>query len=164
VSVRDWTSRFGAGTALALLIAAAAPPAWGQRVALHEVPRPVLDAIRARFGEARIAGAETERKGRGVVYEVAIRHQGRKIDVTVTPEGGIRLIKREVAAAGLPGPVASALREAYPGAAYHAAEEVIEVQGPEERITHYEVDLVTTPRRVVEVRIGTDGKILGRAK
>jgi hypothetical protein len=146
--------------ALALLILTAAAPARGDNVPLHTVPRPVLDAVRARFKDARIASAEKDHAGAGFVYEVTINHQGQHIDVTLTGEGALLLIKREIAATDLPEPVAQALVDGYPEATYRVVEAVIKVQGPHERLAYYELDLVTAGRRLVEVRVSTDGKIL----
>lgn len=154
-------ARFGAGTALALLILAVGPHTWGEHVPLHLVPKPVLDAVRARFKDARIARAEKDPAGGGgFVYEVAIKHQGKNVDVTLTPEGAILLIKSEIAATDLPEPVTKALADTYPNAAYQAVEAVVRVHGPQEKLAYYEVDLVTAQRRIVEVRVSTDGRIL----
>lgn len=149
-----------AGTALTLLLMAASVPTRAENVPLHTVPKPVLDAVRARFKDAKIEGAEKERGHRGFVYEVTIKHQGKNVDVTLTPEGTILLIKREIAPPDLPEPVAKTLAETYPGAAYHAIEAVIRVQGSQEKLAYYEVDLVTAQRRIVEVRVNADGRIL----
>jgi hypothetical protein len=145
---------------LALVILAAAAPALGETVPLHRVPRPVLDAVRTRFNDARIASAEKDHAGGGVVYEVTISHQGQHIDVTLTPEGAMLLIKREIAATELPEPVARALGDRYPGATYRVVEAVIAVQGSDERLAYYELDLATARKRLVEVRVSADGRIL----
>lgn len=150
----------GVGIVLALLVVSAPSPGRGESVPLHMVPRPALDAVERRFKNARIASADRERDSRGVVYEVAIRDAGKNVDVTVTAEGVIVLIKREVAASDLPEPVVKALGEAYPQATYHALESVTTVQGRQETLAYYEVDLVTARRTLVEVRVSPDGKIL----
>lgn len=157
-------TRFGVGTALALLTLAAPAPGRGENVPLHMVPKPILDAVGGRFATARIARAERDRDSRGFVYEVTIKHAGKNVDVTLTPEGVILLIKREIAAADLPEPVARALAETYPKATYEGVEAVTTVQGRQETLAYYEVDLVTTQRRIVEVRVGVDGKILKGAE
>jgi hypothetical protein len=158
-------ARFGAGTALALVILAGGPLASEETVPLHLVPKPVLDAVRARFKDARIARAEKDVAGGGrFVYEVSIKHQGQNIDVILTPEGAIRLFKREIAARELPEPVARALADSYPKATYQVVEAVTTVQGGQERLAYYEVDLVTAQRRIVEARVSVDGTILKGTK
>jgi hypothetical protein len=153
-------SRARAAAALAFGLLAAVTPADGGNVPLHRVPGPVLDTIRARFADARILGADRDIEGGTVVYEVAIRQGGQSIDATVTPEGALVLIKTEIAATGLPAPVAAALERRYPGATYKVVEEVVTVRGEQETPTSYEVLLVTTGRRTQEVRITVDGSFL----
>jgi hypothetical protein len=158
--MRAAITRFGVGTALALLLLAAAPAAFAENVPLHLVPKPVLDAVGGRFVNARIVGAQTERSPRGLVYEVTIRHDGKNIDVTLTPDGAMRLIKTEIAAPDVPAAIAKALAEAYPKATYDVVESVTTVQGRQETLAYYEVDLVTAQRKVVEVRVSVDGRIV----
>ncbi len=158
--MRGIISRFGVGTTPALLIVAVAASALGENVPLHLVPKPVLDAVKARFADARIARAEKDREVGGFVYEVTIKYQGQNVDVILTPEGTIRLIKREIAATNVPEPVARTLAETYPQATYQSVEAVITVQGPQEKLAYYEVGLLTAQRRIVEARVSPDGKIL----
>lgn len=158
--MRRILTRSGVGTALALLTLAAPVPGRGENVPLHMVPKPVLDAVGGRFANARIARAERDRDSRGFVYELTIKDAGKNVDVTLTPEGVILLIKREIAAGDLPEPIAKALAETYPKATYDAVEAVTTVQGLQETLAYYEVDLVTAQRRLVEVRVSADGKIL----
>jgi len=149
------------GTALTLLILATVAPVLGGNVPLHQVPKPVLDAVRARFKDARIWGADRDREGGNWVYEISIKHQGQSIDVTLTPEGAILVIKREIAATDLPESAARALADRYPGATYKDVEEVIKVQGGHEELAYYETDLVTAQGRTLkEVRVSADGRIL----
>jgi hypothetical protein len=143
---------------LALVLLGAAADA--KRVPLRDVPRPVLDAVRARFKDARMTGADRSVEHGRPVYEIAISHQGQSIDVTVTAEGAIVLIKRQIAARDLPEPVSRALEDRYPKATYKEVEEVVRVQGTHEQPTHYEVELVTAQRRTVEVMVGADGAFL----
>lgn len=158
--MRRIPARAGVGMAMAPLVLAVAAWAWADSVPLHTVPKPVLDAVRSRFTEARIAGADRDRGGRGFIYEVAIKHQGKNIDVTVTPEGAIVLIKREIAPGDLPTPAARALAKAYPGVTYRSVEAVSTVQGQQETLAYYEMDLVTAQRRLIEARVSADGTIL----
>lgn len=162
--MRGTLRRVSAGTILAIFIVAANPPAHGENVPLHTVPKPVRDAVRIRFKDARLAGAERERGAGGYVYEITIKHQGHNMDVILTADGAIRLIKREIAATELPEPVAKALADAYPDATPQTVEAVITVQGPEEKLAYYEMDLVTAQRRLIEARVSTDGRILQGSK
>src|SRR5688572_11276513 len=116
-AMRGFVARLGAGAVLAVLVLTAAAGA-GERVPLHKVPTPVLDTVRARFKDARIAATEREREGGRLVYEVTIRYGGHTIDVTLTPEGTMLLIEKEIAVRDLPQPVLDALEKRYPRATY----------------------------------------------
>jgi hypothetical protein len=150
----------GTGSTLALLILAVAAPAEGERVRLNMVPQPVLDTVRARFKDVRLTGADKEVQGGKAIYEIAIKHEGRNIDVTLTPEGAILLIKNEITARDLPARVSKVLEGTYPQATYKELEEVITVQGHEEKLAHYEVVLVTAQKKTVEVKVSAEGEIV----
>jgi hypothetical protein len=162
--MRRFITRLGAWTALALLILAGAAPVDAERVPLHKVPKPVLDAVRDRFKDARIIGADKEIEDGKLVYEVALTQEGQNIDLTLTPEGAILLIEKEITAKDLPEPVAKALEDKYPKATYKVVEEIIEVQGKQETLAYYDVLLVTAQRKTLEVQVSADGKTLKEAK
>lgn len=158
--MRHFLARFVAGTALALLILAAVRPAAAENVPLHKVPKPVLDAVRARFENARIVRADKDLEDGKLLYEVTIRQQGRNMDVTLTSEGVILLIKTEIAARDLPEPVARALEHRYPKATYKVVEEAVKLEGRQETVAYYEVLLVTAQRKTLEVHVDTEGTVL----
>jgi hypothetical protein len=162
-AMRYLMARLAAAAALALLVLAGGAVA-GERVPLHQVPRPVLDTVRARFKDARIAATEREREGGKLVYEVTIRHGGHTIDVTLTPDGVMLLIERQITVRELPPPVLAALEERYPRATYKTAEEVVAVEGAQERLTHYAVLLVTAQRKTLEALVNPDGTVLREEK
>jgi hypothetical protein len=155
--------RAGAGLGPALLILLLVAPAAADRVPLHLVPRPVVDAVRARFRDARISGVEKDLHDGRVLYEVAMKDAGRRLDVLVTPEGGILWIKKAVAPRDLPAAVTGRLAERYPGAVYQEAEEVLAIEGGRETLAGYEVVLLTAGKAMVEVQVDPEGRPLARA-
>jgi hypothetical protein len=152
-------ARFGAATTLGLLVLAT-PALAGERVPLHKVPTAVLDTVRARFKEARIATTEKEREGGKLVYQVTIRHAGQTIDVTLTPEGVMLLIEKEISAKDLPEPVLRTLADRYPRAAYKTVEQGIEVEATQERLAYYAVLIVTAQGKTLEAIVSPDGRML----
>jgi hypothetical protein len=161
--MRCFFARLGAAAALTLLVLATTAVA-GERVPLHKVPTPVLDAVRARFKDARIASTEKEREAGKLVYQVTIRHAGQTIDVTLTPEGVMLLIEKEITARDLPEPVRKALADRYPRATYKTAEEGVEVEGAQERLAYYAVLLVTAQGKTLEAIVSPDGTVLREEK
>jgi uncharacterized membrane protein YkoI len=148
------------GGVAALLLVCTVVRADEEKVPLDKVPKAVLDAVKARFPDAKINHAATEKEDGKTVYELNITNKDQKIDVTLTPEGKITGMEKEIAAKDLPKAVSAALEKKYPKATYKKAEEVIKVSGKDEKLEYYEVLLVTDGKKTVEVEIAADGKIL----
>src|SRR5437764_9808159 len=112
----DDMRRFISWFAVVLLLGLPALSARGdeEKVDLTKVPRPVLEAVKARFAEAKITGVTKEKEDGKTVYEVTIKDKGQNVDVTVTPEGTITLIEKTITAKELPKAVARTLEEKYP--------------------------------------------------
>ena len=145
-----------------LLLAMLAPAARGakEKVAPDKVPAAVMDAVKARFKDAEVLGASKEAEDGKVVYEVEIKHQGAHTNVSLTPEGTILLIEKEIPAKDLPAAAAEAMEEKYPKATRKMTEEVTKVEKKEEKVAYYEALLVTTDKKTVEVEVSAEGKIL----
>ena len=153
-----------AGMATVLLILVPVAHADEEKVALDKVPMPVREAVKVRFKDAKVTGAGKETEDGKLVYEITMKDKGRNIDVTLTPEGAIVLIEKEIARKDLPKPVAKALDEKYPNATYKIVEQVIKVENKEEKLAYYEVLLVTAQKQALEVQVAVDGKILKEEK
>jgi hypothetical protein len=72
------------GWLLALPLAATILLAVGRadekKVALDKVPKAVLDAVKARFPDAKLVGAAEEMEEGKAVYEIAITNKKQKMD------------------------------------------------------------------------------------
>ena len=92
---------FAAGAFLA--IGLLAPSARGDDdIKLSDVPKAVLDAVKAKFPGAELTGAEKEVEDDETVYEIALKHKGQEYDVSLTPAGKILEIEREIEIKDLP--------------------------------------------------------------
>jgi uncharacterized membrane protein YkoI len=151
---------FGAGTLVGLLLSLPPALAGEEAVPLDQVPKVVLDAVTARFGDASVKGASREEEHGKPVYEVTIDQSGRHIDVTVTPDGQIVLIETTIRTQDLPKAVTGALEQEYPGAEYRIVEEIVEVEKQKEELAYYEVLLLTPDAMAVEVQVTAKGKIV----
>jgi uncharacterized membrane protein YkoI len=125
----------------------------------HDLPQAVLDAVKARFPAGKITGTKKEVEDGVTEFAVELEDKGRKIEVTLTAEGEITDIEKEIAAKELPEPVAKALEAKYPKAVYKTIKEIIEVEKKEETATSYEVSLVTADQKKLEVEVDPDGEI-----
>jgi Putative beta-lactamase-inhibitor-like, PepSY-like len=145
---------------LAAMILLAAGRADEKKVALDKVPKAVLDALKAKFPDAKLVAAVEEMEEGKTVYEIAITSKKQKMDVTLTADGKIVEIEKEISAKDLPQAVAEGLETKYPKATHKKIEEVIKVKDGEEKLEYYEVLLTTVQKKTVEIEIAPDGKIL----
>jgi hypothetical protein len=131
-----------------------------KKVELEKVPKAVKDAVKKRFpkGEMKEASTEKDKDGKAV-YEVTVKEGGKNIDVTLTPDGTIVTIEKEIAAKDLPKVVTEGLEKKYPKATYKFVEEFIKVEAGKETLAYYEVLLVTTDKKTLEGEINLDGTI-----
>jgi uncharacterized membrane protein YkoI len=150
----------------AALLAALAPSirADEEKVPLDKVPKAVMDAVKARFPDADIKGAEKEKDGDKTIYEIEIVNKKDEIDVELTPDGDITEIEKEIAYKDLPKAVSKALEDKYPKAEFDEVEEVTKVEKKTEKLAFYEVQVKTADKKRVEVQVDPDGKILNEEK
>jgi uncharacterized membrane protein YkoI len=150
----------GAITIVGLVLAATAAGAVEEKFPLDKLPKPVVDALKARFPGAELTGAEKEKDGDKIIYDVELTHKGEHYEVAVTPEGEITTFERQIAAKDLPEAVTKTLEAKYPKATYKMIEEVYKVKGKDEKLEYYEVAVVTADKKKVEVLVAPDGKIV----
>jgi hypothetical protein len=156
VPMRTWLSRIAL---LALVVVPRAAYSGEEKVPLGEVPKAGLEAVKAMFPQAELIGAEKETEDGKTVYEVALKHKGRKIDVILAADGTIQLVEKQIDAKDLPKRVSQALRAKYPQATYKIIEEVSQVKDGKPKLDFYEALLITSDQRTLEVQIAPDGKV-----
>jgi len=148
--------RVGAGAALLL----AGTAAHAVDLELTDVPAPIMEAVKFRFPEAKVMGAaQEETPEKKLIYEVALEEKTKNIDVSLTSEGAIFLIEKQIARKDLPKPALAALDKEFPKARYRTVVEVIEVKDKEEKLVSYEALLTTPQKQVRNVELGLDGAI-----
>lgn len=125
-----------------------------EKVPLDKVPKAVLKAVKAKFKDAELVGAQTEKEDDKLLYEINLKDKGQSVDVTVTPDGKIVTIEKTIAAKDLPRPVAEAIKSKYPKAEHKRVEEIKEGEK-----TTYEV-LLVTEKKTIEVVLDPEGKIV----
>lgn len=150
---------FGALLTLGLLGMTAAARADEEKIPLKDVPKAVLDAVKARYPGAELKGAEKEVEDGKTTYEIALTDKGKSIDVSLTAEGKVTAIETVVAIADLPKAVTEAVQAKYPKGTLRKAEEIVEFQGDKETRS-YEVIVATEGGKSVEVKLTPDGKVL----
>jgi hypothetical protein len=144
---------------LGLLAWVSAAAADEQKVALKDLPKAVVDAVKARFPAAEMKEASKETEDGKTTYEVSIEDKGKTVDISATIEGKITAIETKIAAADLPAAVAQAIEAKYPKATVQKAEQIVEFEGSNESQS-YEVVLKTEAKKAIEVKLSPEGKIL----
>lgn len=131
-----------------------------EKVPLDKLPKEVTEAVKKKFPKAELVSAEKEKEDGKTVYEVNIKNEGQTIEVTLTPEGKIVSIEKEITAKDLPKVVADALEAKYPKASIKKAEEIIK----EDKLISYEMLIVTADKKKLEVKFDPTGKFLEEEK
>jgi hypothetical protein len=152
--VASWLSL----TAVVGLVLVAASAAADEKIPLDKVPKAVLDAIKGRFPGADITSVEKENEDGKVVYDVELKHQGRKYEMDIKEDGTILEIEKEVTAKDVLEVVTKAIETKYPGAKVEEVMEVNKVTGKDEKPIHYEATIVTAKKKKIEVIVSLDGK------
>ena len=135
-----------------------------EKIPLAKLPDKVTAAVKAKFPDAELLGASTEKENGELVYEVSLKYKGHHYDVTLKPDGTITDIEKTIAAKDLPKAVAKALEDKYPKATYKIVEEIFKVEKKEEKLAYYEVLLVTAEKQALEVQVTAEGKIINEEK
>lgn len=145
---------------VALLIGVSVTQADEVKVELKDLPKAVLETVMKRFPKAELIEAAKETDGTKVEFEVTLKVGETKYDVMLTPDGKITLIEKTIALKDLPKAVAEAVEKAYPKATLTLAEEMTKVVEGKEVLSYYEVQLTTADKKMLEVEVSPEGKIL----
>lgn len=135
--------------------------AWAgeEKLPLDKVPKEVSAAVAKRFPNAKVTEAAKETEGGKTFYELTFKDKGKNVDVTVTSDGSLTMIEKEIGVKDLPEKVAKGLEKKHPKGAHKFAEAVYRVKDGEEKLSYYEVVVVTTDKKTLEVEIDVDGVI-----
>jgi hypothetical protein len=143
------------GLTLAVFIAAVGQ-AGEEKVPLDKLPKPVVDAVKAKFPKAKMESAVKSTADGKTMYEVTLKAGALGIDVTLTDAGKITQIERELEAKDVPKVVAEALEKKYPQAAVKRIEEL----SKDNKIVSYEMLIDTAAKKTLEVYFDPAGKFL----
>ena len=161
--MRGFITRLGLGFVAGLILVTAAARAddeKAEKVPLDKVPKVIMDAIKNRFPKAEIESVEKEKEDGKIVFDIELKHEGRKYEMDILEDGTIVEIEKEVAAKDVPEAVTKAVKEKYPGCTIKEVMEVNKVKDKKETPDHYEVTLETADKKKKEVEVSLDGKIL----
>jgi hypothetical protein len=147
--------------ATVLVIGAGAARAQEEAVPVNKIPKAVMDSLIARFPKARIDKCTRAKEGGDIVYDIEFTQQsGRKGEADIREAGTYINFEKQIDAKSLSRTVRGAVEQRYPKSTLKEVMEETEVKGRNERLSAYEVVLVTADRKNVEVRVSPDGRIL----
>jgi hypothetical protein len=146
----------GLGALIALALFATITVADEEKVPLDKLPAKITDAVKAKFPKAELVKASKEKENNETIYEVAIKSEGQKMDVSLKEDGTIIEIEKEIDAKDLPKAVTNAVKEKYGKVDYKIAEEVIK----KDKLEYYEVVVETAEKKTFEVEVSPEGKII----
>src|SRR5262245_54127069 len=87
---------------LVLLAAVAQAEEKDKKIPLEKVPKAVQDVIKARFPGAEVTSIEKEIEAGAVVYDIELKHKGRKCEMDIKEDGTVLVIEKEIAVKDLP--------------------------------------------------------------
>jgi hypothetical protein len=160
-SMRNLLKVAAAGAALGFLASVAVVQAGEKKVELDKVPKAVMDAIKAKFPDAKLLGASTEKEGDKTVYEISFTYKDHHHDVTLEPDGKVVSVEKEIPIKDLPRLITDALEAKYPKAKLTKAEELSK---GDFKLYAYEVVLETADKVGYEVVLDFKGKITKEEK
>lgn len=111
-------------TTIGVLLWASTAQADEENIPIDKLPKAVVDAVKAKYADAKLVGAEKETKGDKTFYEVVIKNKDQTIELVLTPEGKIVEIEQPIAPKDLPKAVTDAIEKKYPKATVKSVEEI----------------------------------------
>lgn len=135
-----------------------------ESIPIAKLPKAVTEAVSQRFPKIEMVSAAKETEDSKTVYEVTLKDKGKSIDVTVSTEGKIQAIEKEVAKDDLPKAVAEGFDAKYAKAKIKRIEAVIHVKDGKESLDYYEFLVEKSEKENIEVLVSPEGKITKEAK
>lgn len=151
-----WLS-ISAVVCLVLLAAGVLADEKAEKITADKLPQKVKDSIKDRFPGSEVTSAEKENEKGQVMYDIELKHEGRKYEMDIKEDGTIVEIEKEIASKDVPEAITKAVKKKYPTATIKEVMEVNKVTGKEEKPTHYEVTIEMDGKKK-EVVVSLDGK------
>ena len=117
-----------------------------EAVPANKIPKAVMDALLAKFPKAKIDKCTKAKEGGDLVYDIEFKQERRKCEADIKENGAYINYEWAIEAKELPKPVRQAIDKKYPNASLKEVMEETEVKGKDEKLSAYEVVLVTTDK------------------
>ena len=143
---------------VALLVLGVTVRADEEKISPDKLPAKVMAAVKERFPGAEFTSITKETMDKNVVYDIELKHQGRKYEMDIKEDGTVLEVEKEIALKDVPAAVAAAIEAKYPKSTIKEVMEVNIVKGKEEKPDHYEVVIETADKKKLELEVALDGK------
>jgi uncharacterized membrane protein YkoI len=147
----------GASAVIGVLAAGTVHAGEAEKLAPGDVPKKIMDTVKARLPGAELTSAEKETENGAIVFDLEMKDGGRKYEMDIKEDGTLVEIEKQVLDKDVPAAVTQALNAKYPGSAVKEVMEVNSVKGKQETPEHYEV-VIATGGKDKEVVVSLDGK------
>ena len=130
----------------------------------EEIPKKVMDTLKAKFPKAVITKWTKEKEGDKVVYDIEFKQGEQKFEADIFEDGTIHNWEKEIAAKDLPKAVKETVDKKWPKATIKEVMEITAVKDNKDMLEGYEIVLVGEDKKEFEVTIAPDGKVLEEPK
>lgn len=154
-------NRFLCALCLLSIILMMAAVTWADEedIPVDKLPKAVVDAIHAKYQNAKLVGAEKETQADKTFYEVNIKHEDRTIELLLTPEGKIVVVEQPIAIKDLPKAVTEAVEKQYPKGTVKNADETIRERKATYAVLLEDVVMIGKEKQKVHLLFDAAGKV-----
>jgi len=129
--------------------------AEAEKVPVDQLPKAVIGAVKAKFPDAKLKSAKKDVVEGKTVFEVALNFKDHEYEVRLASDGQIAEIDKTISGRELPDKVARALIAKYPRG---TNKNIVEVT--HDKSISFEVLLLTGDKRLLDLEVDSDGKVL----
>jgi hypothetical protein len=154
--------RFLVPVSFLLFLATATVKGDEEKIALDKLPKVVVQMVKKAYPKAEMKEAVKEVANDKTSYEVMVKDGETDITITLTSEGAITLIEKEIPLKSVPKVVMAAVMAKYPKAKPTKAEKLFKIVEGKEAFDKYEVIIDADDKKDLEVYVTEDGKIVSQ--
>jgi hypothetical protein len=143
-----------------LLLASPAAAQGKDTLALDQIPKKVMDALKGRFPMAEVHKWSKETEDNIVVYDIEFTHRHQAFEADIKEDGSFGNWEKEVAARDVPEAVTQAVYKKYPSSRVRQLMAITGVRDGKDALEGYEIVLRAADGTEIEVTVAPDGKIV----
>jgi hypothetical protein len=127
---------------------------------LEQIPKKVMETLKAKFPKAEIRIWSQEEEDSVVIYDIEFTQEDRKFEADIRVDGSIHNWEQEIQLKDLPDTVKKAVETRYPNFVPKEIMLISVVDNGKDILEGYEILLDTADKKEIEVMVSPDGQIL----